>query len=230
MAQTHRSARAYGFESRPGYANTCSVLSIGVTKSAATVREALRLLDIGESKKSVARTLGISRNAIRNWSLANPETLLAGRDSAESHDRALCGLIATLPRPQYAYLLGLYLGDGSIAAHRRNVYRLSITCCDQYSVIMERCEAVMSAVLPNKVGRLHRAGCTDVNSYSKHWPCLFPQHGPGMKHTRAIELVDWQHEIVGEHVREFLTGLIHSDGCRAINRVKSFAQPTHQDL
>ena len=31
-----------------------------------------------------------------------------------------------------------------------------------------------------------------AKSTSKHWPCLFPQHGPGRKHTRKIELEQWQ--------------------------------------
>ena len=50
--------------------------------------------------------------------------------------------------------------------------------------------------------------------YSNHWPCLFPQHGPGRKHTRPILLNDWQQEIVRDQTSEFITGLIHSDGCR----------------
>ena len=50
------------------------------------------------------------------------------------------------------------------------------------------------------------------------WPEAFPQHGPGRKHTRKIELVPWQREIVDRHPREFLRGLLHSDGCRTINR------------
>jgi hypothetical protein len=33
------------------------------------------------------------------------------------------------------------------------------------------------------------------------WPCLIPQHGPGRKHERKIELVDWQRDIVDEHPR-----------------------------
>lgn len=59
-----------------------------------------------------------------------------------------------------------------------------------------------------------------VGSYSKHWPCLLPQHGPGMKHTRKIELLAWQREIVEERTGEFVRGLIHSDGCRTTNRVR----------
>jgi hypothetical protein len=55
----------------------------------------------------------------------------------------------------------------------------------------------------------------------KHGPCLFPQHGPGRKHDRKIELAGWQREIVDRHPREFLRGLLHSDGCRTVNRFKT---------
>ncbi len=61
---------------------------------------------------------------------------------------------------------------------------------------------------------------TEVKSYSKHWPCLFPQHGPGMKHTRKIELAGWQQVIVDRYPGDFVRGLIHSDGCRGMNRVR----------
>jgi hypothetical protein len=62
--------------------------------------------------------------------------------------------------------------------------------------------------------------CTYVKSASKHWPCLFPQHGPGRKHERLIELEPWQQEIVDSYPGDFARGLFHSDGCRLINRVR----------
>jgi hypothetical protein len=49
---------------------------------------------------------------------------------------------------------------------------------------------------------------------------LFPQHGPGRKHQRKIELQPWQEEIISRHPRGFARGLFHSDGCRLINRVR----------
>ena len=64
-----------------------------------------------------------------------------------------------------------------------------------------------------------REGCHDIKSTSKHWTCLFPQHGPGRKHERRIELEPWQQTIVTSHAGNFLKGLFHSDGCRTINRV-----------
>ncbi|TCR22201.1 hypothetical protein EV578_105416 [Streptomyces sp. BK205] len=69
----------------------------------------------------------------------------------------------------------------------------------------------------NTVFRVQRQGCQYVTCYSKHWPCIFPQHGPGKKHERTIALEPWQQAIVDEHPWEFIRGLIHSDGCRITN-------------
>ena len=52
--------------------------------------------------------------------------------------------------------------------------------------------------------------------YWQHWPCLFPQHGPGRKHLRPIRLEPWQGAIGGGHPHLFARGLIHSDGCRVV--------------
>ena len=59
-----------------------------------------------------------------------------------------------------------------------------------------------------------------VSSYSTHWPCLIPQYGPGKKHERQIALARWQQQIVDRYPGRLLRGLIHSDGCRVINRIR----------
>ncbi len=41
-----------------------------------------------------------------------------------------------------------------------------------------------------------RAPGVVVQSSWKHWPCLFPQHGPGRKHEWLIALEDWQAEVI----------------------------------
>ncbi|MEU6116346.1 hypothetical protein ABZ840_17665 [Streptomyces sp. NPDC047117] len=69
----------------------------------------------------------------------------------------------------------------------------------------------------NSVCVVHNQGCVMVTSYSRHWPCLFPQHGPGRKHERRIALEPWQQEIVDAYPWELIRGLIHSDGCRITN-------------
>jgi hypothetical protein len=60
-------------------------------------------------------------------------------------------------------------------------------------------------------------GTVVVTANWKHWPCLFPQHGPGRKHERPIVLEDWQSAIVTAHPAELLRGLFHSDGSRVHN-------------
>jgi hypothetical protein len=87
----------------------------------------------------------------------------------------------------------------------------------------------MQAVMPANrvlVQRLpYRA--VEIGCYSKLWPVLFPQHGPGRKHQRTIELAPWQAEIVERFPRELLRGLIHSDGCRVLNRVNGKDYPRY---
>ncbi|MGH9216321.1 MAG: transcriptional regulator, partial [Acidimicrobiales bacterium] len=134
-----------------------------------------------------------------------------------------------VPRPAYAYLLGLYLGDGCLTGNEKDVYRLRIVLDVRYPSIIAECAAAMAQVLPNKVGMINNPGCVAVNAYSKHWPCLFPQHGPGPKHLRPIVLRQWQDEIaLDRHPELFLRGLIHSDGYRGINRIKGrYAYPRY---
>jgi hypothetical protein len=76
----------------------------------------------------------------------------------------------------------------------------------------------MRRVMPSvTVHLVARTGCQAVTSYTDHWLCLFPQHGPGKKHTRNIVLAPWQSAIVADHPGRFLRGLFHSDGCRVTN-------------
>jgi hypothetical protein len=121
----------------------------------------------------------------------------------------------------YAYLLGLYLGDGYICRAGRT-YRLRIAMDSRYPGIIEEARAAIAAVLAPNKGRVRRfrdKNMVEVSGYSTSLPILFPQHGPGLKHTRRIQLQHWQQKIVDQHAELFLRGLIHSDGCRVTNRV-----------
>ena len=102
------------------------------------------------------------------------------------------------------------------------MFALSIYRSSDWPGLLTAATEAMAAVMPtNSVGCVQRQGCVEVRSSAKHWPCLFPQHGPGKKHTRKIELADWQRAIVEQHPGEFAKGLFHSDGWRGINRVES---------
>jgi hypothetical protein len=123
----------------------------------------------------------------------------------------------------YAYLLGLYLGDGCITAPRRSL-QLVIACDARYrGVIDEAAHAVMATGLCRHVGRhaVRGSECVRVVASSPRWDEAFPQHGPGRKHDRPIVLEPWQQSIVDAHPWAFLRGLLHSDGCRTVNRFKT---------
>jgi hypothetical protein len=60
-----------------------------------------------------------------------------------------------------------------------------------------------------------------VQASYQHWLEALPQHGPGRKHKRAIVLRPWQQIILERAPHAFLRGLIHSDGCRTVNRFRT---------
>ncbi|MEU5129504.1 helix-turn-helix domain-containing protein [Streptomyces mobaraensis] len=180
----------------------------------ATRRRTVTLVDQGLSLNAVSKRTGISRHAIRQWLTR----LEPGHSS-----RSQCSLCRADPEPPsdsraYAYLLGLYLGDGCVSGHPSGGYTLRIACADAWPGLIDACRSAMERVRPeNKVCVVQRQGCVAVTSCSKHWPCLFPQHGPGKKHERTIALTPWQQRIVDTHPWGFLRGLVHSDGCRMTN-------------
>lgn len=172
----------------------------------------------GLNYSQIARATGISRATVRNW-------IVTGRTFEGCCPR--CGhpshSFERLPANQYAYLLGIYLGDGSIQKLSKGVWALRVFQDTKYPSIIREVAAAMASVMPgNRVSVFRKHGganCAVISSSSKAWPCLFPQAGPGMKHTRKIGLSAWQWAYVWQEPGMFLRGLIHSDGCRVSNKV-----------
>jgi len=187
--------------------------------SRATVDIALTLSGLDVLDRENAQVCGVSIRAIRHWRYGTRRGQKAARAAREPRCPRCDGRL--LDESAYAYLLGLYLGDGHITRGRRDVYALSVTCCDGWPGLIDAARAAMAAVMPtSQVFCVQRIGCTEVKSTSKHWPCLFPQHGPGRKHERRIRLVPWQQQITTRYPGLFARGLFHSDGCRSTNRVR----------
>ncbi|MFE2568968.1 helix-turn-helix domain-containing protein [Streptomyces mirabilis] len=180
-----------------------------------TRERALALVAQGRSLNSVSKETGVSRSAIRCWQ--------SRIDPLPRMQRTPCSRCGPATEPPsntaaYSYLLGLYLGDGCISPGMRAGYVLRIACADTWPGLIETCAAAIEAINPSKKSnRVQAVGYVSVVGYSQHWPCLFPQHGPGKKHERPIALEPWQQEIVDAHPWEFIRGLIHSDGCRITN-------------
>lgn len=198
----------------------------------ATVAEALRLRDEeGLGATEAAARLGVKRGAIRDWYAGKvPRHSRTLTDEVPRSACPKCGGddhdLSSLA-PEYSYLLGLYLGDGCISEGRRGVFRMRVVLDLRYPAIVDECDASIRRLLPaNKVNRQERTSnytdrpeptCVVVSAYSKSWPCLFPQHGPGKKHERRIWLAGWQQELAVREPESLLRGLIHSDGCRFTN-------------
>ncbi|MYS35366.1 hypothetical protein K388_02375 [Streptomyces sp. KhCrAH-43] len=179
-------------------------------------QKALTLLRGGARNADVARKLNVPAGTISYWKHMDR----AKRGEPTRTRYHLCPRCdGGLDQAAYSYLLGLYLGDGHIIQNKAmKTPSLSVFCAESWPGLMAECEKAMRAVLSeNSVCRVRREGCREVKVYSKHLWCLFPQHGPGMKHTRRIALEPWQQEIVDAHPWDFVRGLIHSDGCRTMN-------------
>jgi hypothetical protein len=126
----------------------------------------------------------------------------------------------TVSAPDYSELLGLYLGDGHVVLAGR-AHRLRLFLDSKYTNIVDEAEALLErCFVDNSIGRqlVHGGTMTVLSVYSRHLPCLFPQHGPGPKHRRPIRLEPWQRTIVSAEPWPLLRGLIRSDGCSFINR------------
>lgn len=179
--------------------------------------EARKLCASGLSDYEVGRRLDVPRATVQNWRRrARPRQRGAVEpppDRYEPPDRRI-----------YAYLVGLYLGDGCIWGTGPRSWRLAIYCDGRYPELLDEVEAAIATCAsgaPVRRNRRPRAATVVVLASSSHWPAAFPQHGPGRKHYRRIELANWQREITAEHPQALLRGLIHSDGCRTENRFKT---------
>lgn len=241
-------ARACGFEShlrhqRPGK-YTWSLSFLGPTSTIAGMRsyeEHRLILDLweqGKKKKRIALMTGIPRGTVQScikryhnieglaeiWAAQSdlPDSLRTLKKGPDEGKEDLFH--------EYAYLFGLYLGDGCVSRSRRT-YRLRVALDTHYPNIIHNCVQAIRALLPlNIVNTVEHAGDNflEVSCYSNHWPVLFPQHGAGPKHLRSIILEPWQQAIVETYPIPFLRGLIHSDGCRSTNIVKGKDYPRYE--
>lgn len=87
-----------------------------------TRERVLTLVAQGRSLNSVSRDTGVSRAAIRSWQIRSAPLR-----------RTDCPRCQDVPGPPrnpaaYAYLLGLYLGDGCVSPLKRGVHSLRIAC------------------------------------------------------------------------------------------------------
>lgn len=179
---------------------------------------ALALVERGLNDCEISRRLGIPRSTIRDW---RRPTYVPRNPAVPRLGCPRC-LRAAKPmrfRPEdYAELLAMYLGDGSISQHPRT-QRLRIVLDKRYPRIIDDTRQLLERCFPyNDADAVDAPGCLHLSVYCSHLSCLFPQHGPGRKHKRRILLEPWQTHIVEAVPWPFIRGCIRTDGCCFINR------------
>ena len=127
----------------------------------ATVDRALRLSKQGLIDREVAQITGVSIGAVQKWRTGRRRT------PEKERKHANCPRCdgAPLDERVYAYLLGLYLGDGHITRHRRGVFALSIFCGDVWPGLITAARSAMREVMPaSGVFGVQRTGMTEVRA------------------------------------------------------------------
>jgi hypothetical protein len=202
-------------------------------------RQILELWEQGFKKKRIAIMTGINRATVRECivryenveGLEKCVWLIKHREGPQELRVLKAGMWNELSPlfEAYAYLLGLYLGDGCLAKDPRT-YRLRIALDLGYPDIILRCMDAIRVVVPhNTVNTMKKHGnCVEVYSFNSYWPNFFPQHGSGPKHERPIILESWQQQIVETFPLDFFRGLYHSDGSRPHNVVNGKDYPRYE--
>src|SRR5688572_16096642 len=114
------------------------------------------LVEEGLSDSEVARRSDVPRRTVRDWR--------AGGYPAERHDCPWCGSGRLRAPASYAYLLGLYLGDGCLARVGR-VWQLRIYLDQRYPGIIAAASEAISAIRPGRrVTLVPRQGCVAVSA------------------------------------------------------------------
>jgi hypothetical protein len=172
------------------------------------------LFSTGRSDYEIARLTGVPRSTVQKWRhYQGPRRVT--RDPA--------GWRPNDPKA-YAYVLGLYLGDGHIVARKERPRHLRLYLDSAYPELVDEAANALAKVLEPSAVRRYYWGNENRTILQVSNPVIlaaFPQHGPGRKHDRKIELVDWQRELTYANPAALIRGLIHSDGCRTVNRFKT---------
>jgi hypothetical protein len=177
----------------------------------------LGLLASGLGRTAISRRTGVDRGTIRRWEQRGepPRSVLRRQLAASWTVTDSCA---------YCYLLGVYLGDGHVIHRAPSSWTLRIAADQKYAGVVRQITESMSVTFPSAQPNQRPAwvGASYVLSVSHPWVgAAFPQHGPGRKHLRRIQLEPWQLDLTEAHPDALIRGLIHSDGCRTENRFKT---------
>src|SRR4051812_40216343 len=115
------------------------------------------LVERGLNDCAISRLTQLPRTTVRDWRSSKrwePRRPIRGISLRRAQARS-CPVcegpthdLWAMP-DSYAYLLGLYLGDGCLSEQPRGVFRLRISLDKRYPGIISECVAAMREVLPH---------------------------------------------------------------------------------
>lgn len=182
------------------------------------VEEVKRLFEDGKNKCEISRILNIPRATLTKW--IHPKYIRKTDNPRKSYVpvRDFAGYLDTIEKQKaYSFILAVYLCDGHISRYK--TFRapcLRLFNDSKYPFNAEEWKRNLQMILPENSVNLYRkknGNCNIVLVYSRKLTDLFPQYGDGRKHSRKLDLIEWQKEIIENHPQEFIRGCIQSDGC-----------------
>lgn len=175
--------------------------------------KAMTMLESGYRICDISRHLGINRNTIYNWQQKSERVIPKTKIPLYEFD------VNTMFRCQkdkenYSYILGMYLGGGSINLVNYT-YAIRSFLHTKYENAIKYTEKSFKEFFNLKIRVIDRSSTTNQNrveimTFSKNLPIMFPQHGLGKKKNREIKLTEWQEEIID--TKMLVKGLIVSNG------------------
>lgn len=168
------------------------------------VNDIISKIDDGAKKKTLSNIYNIPRGTICYWYKNKDEI----KDEIKDFD---LNEYLKNKKSEYSYILGVYLGDGTISKIKRG-YKLRIFLDSKYYNIVEESVKNLKLLFPNNKVNVHKELCNMyiITLYSNLLPKLFPQFGKGLKHKRNIILDKFQLENIDNI--QLIKGLFHSDG------------------
>lgn len=142
-----------------------------------TVDRARALSKQGLHDREVARLTGVPLRTVRNWRTGRRRS----SDAERKRRKQTCPRCDGVPLDEraYAYLPGLYLGDGCLIRQPKDVFLLSIACCDVWPGLIGAAEEATRRVMPaNAVFSRQYKGTTEVKSTSSTGLACFRSMGP----------------------------------------------------
>jgi hypothetical protein len=135
----------------------CEHTFVYALRSSEAFTEVKALVGDGLSDYAIARRTGVPRSTVQHW---------RRRETPPAGGRRTASDFEALDPDGYAYLLGAYLGDGTIWATGRRTWRLAIYCDAAYPQIIREIGAAISRLRSKGVSPIQpqarSRGCRDL--------------------------------------------------------------------